>query len=97
MKRLKTLRFAGAGMAMAALLAVGCQTTLTLNDDNLETEITSWIQEQGAGAATVVCPDDRPLQQGDTFQCVGTFADGSTVTLQVTQTDSAGNVTWTVV
>ncbi len=85
------------GLAAAALFLVGCQTTLLLNDDNLEASITSWIQEQGGGEATVTCPDDRPLQQGDTFQCVATFADASTITLEVTQTDNAGNVTWRVV
>ena len=93
----KRVRLAGLGLAAAAVLVLGCQTTLTLNDDNLETEIASGIEQQGAGTSTVACPDDRPIQQGDTFQCVATFGDGSTVTLQVTQTDDAGNVTWQVV
>ena len=96
MKRLKTMSGVGAALSAAALLLAGCGTTLTLNDDNLEAAITTWIADQGSGDATVTCPDDRPLQQGDTFQCVATFADGSTVTLQVTQTDNAGNVTWQV-
>jgi hypothetical protein len=85
-----------ASFAAAALL-LACNTTLTLNDDNLETEIINWIAQQGGGAATVTCPDDRPLLAGDTFPCQATVADGSTVTLQVTQTDNTGNVTWEVI
>jgi hypothetical protein len=84
-----------AAMGAAALLAA-CNTTLLLNDDNLEIEIASWISDQGGGIATVTCPDDRPLRQGDTFQCEAALEDGSTVTLQVTQTDDTGNVSWTV-
>jgi hypothetical protein len=84
------------GLAAAALLA-GCGTTLLLNDANLESSIASWIEQQGAGTSTVTCPDDRPLQQGDVFECQAVLADGQTVTLQVTQTDNNGNVTWDIV
>jgi hypothetical protein len=93
----RRLRAAGLALCATAVVAVACQTTLTLNDDNLETEIASWIEQQGGGTSTVACPDDRPIQQGDTFQCVATFPDGSTATLQVTQSDNSGNVTWQVV
>ena len=96
MDTLKGLRLAGLGLVVTGMLAVGCQTTLLLDDANLERELASWIEQQGSGASTVSCPDDRPLQQGDTFQCTATFPDGSTATFQVTQTDSAGNVSWVV-
>jgi|SRR5918995_7547601 hypothetical protein len=90
-------RGAGLGLAAAALLAVACQTTLTLDSDNLQTEIASGFQEQTGIAVTVSCPDDRPLQQGDTFTCTAAAADGQSYTIQVTQTDAAGNVNWQVV
>jgi hypothetical protein len=94
MGMLDKVRLGGAGLAIAALVAVGCQTTLLLNDDNLESEISSWVLQTAGEPGVVTCPDDRPIQQGDTFQCVVTFGDGSTATLQVTQTDNSGNVTW---
>ena len=95
MRKHKRVRFAGLGLATAALLVAGCQTTL--NDENLETAISSWIVERGGEQAVVTCPDDRPVQQGDTFPCVATFGDGSTATFQVTQTDNTGNVSWQLI
>jgi hypothetical protein len=71
--------------------------TLSLNGDQLEQVITAGISEQIGVTVTVVCPDDRPMQQGDVFTCTATTADGQPRTVEVTQTDSAGNVSWRLV
>ena len=81
----------------AVALAAACSTTLLLNNDNLQTEIAKWIQDNYGLTATVTCPDDRPIKQGDVFQCQAATSDGQQVTFEVTQTDSAGHVNFRVV
>jgi hypothetical protein len=97
MSKFKRLRLAGLGLAAAALLAAGCDTTVYLNTEQLEQEIMAEFQSQTGLALTLSCPDDRPIQQGDVFTCTGEGSDGNTYTIQVTQTDAAGNVSWTTV
>ncbi|HYI22025.1 MAG TPA: DUF4333 domain-containing protein [Candidatus Limnocylindrales bacterium] len=84
-------------VAAAPLLAAACSTTLVLDDARLEQVIATQFQQQtGVGLTGVSCPDDTPLAQGNTIQCTATAADGQTLTIQVTQTDNAGNVNWEV-
>jgi hypothetical protein len=45
---------------------------------------------------TVSCPDDIEVATGGTFTCTATDADGTTMTIQGTQTDDQGNVTYKV-
>jgi hypothetical protein len=82
---------------LLALAAVGCNTTLTLDDQALEGKISQDYEAQiGVGLTTVDCPSDRPLQQGDTFTCSATTEQGENLVITVTQTDSAGTVHWQV-
>jgi hypothetical protein len=82
---------------LLALAAIGCNTTLTLNDQVLEQKITQDFQVQTQHSLTTIdCPSDRPLQQGDTFTCSATTDDGESLVITVTQTDNAGNVHWSV-
>lgn len=46
--------------------------------------------------ASVTCPDSREIKAGDVFECVATPAVGGRLTVQVTQKDDTGNVTWEV-
>jgi hypothetical protein len=86
-----------ASAAIAAALFVACNSSLTLDNDTLQRTITSGLQEQAQVAATVSCPDDRPIKAGDVFQCQAVTEDGTTLTIQVTQTDDTGHVNWQVV
>lgn len=83
--------------AMAAALFVACNSSLTLDNDKLQQVIANGLQEQAQVTATVSCPDDRPIKAGDVFQCQALTEDGTTLTIQVTQTDDSGNVNWQVV
>jgi len=81
-----------------ALSAAACQTTLTLDDARLEQVITDQFKTQtGVTLTAVDCPDDRPLQQGDTFNCTATTELDEALTIEVTQTDDTGNVSWKTV
>ncbi len=44
--------------------------------------------------ASVTCPEDRPLAEGDTFTCQAMLGSGEAVTIDATQTDGDGNITW---
>ena len=86
-----------ASAAMAAALFIACNSSLTLDNDKLQQVIANGLQEQAQVTATVSCPDDRPIKAGDVFQCQALTEDGTTLTIQVTQTDDSGNVNWQVV
>jgi hypothetical protein len=90
------IRTAAVFIASAAL-AAACSTTLLLNNDNLQTEIATWVQQNYGVSATVSCPDDRPIKQGDVFQCQATTSDGQNVVFEVTQTDNTGHVNFKIV
>ncbi len=84
-------------VAAAPVLAAACSTTPVLDDDRLEEVISTQFEQQtGVGLTSISCPDDTPIEQGNTFQCTATAADGQTLTMQVTQTDDAGRVNWEV-
>lgn len=78
---------------IAALALAGC--TQVLDDQELESEISSGIEEQtGVTGVSVDCPSDVPLEQGNTFNCSATSDEGDVGQVQVTQTDDEGNVRW---
>lgn len=85
------LFFAAAGLL--AFASAACQTTLSLDDANLERTLTERLQTQGVTVNSIDCPDDRPLQQGDTFTC-SADTDVGELTFAVTQTDDKGNVSF---
>lgn len=93
---LNTLARPVATLGVAALLFVGCNSTPVLNNDNLQNSIAQWLQSNYGETATVSCPGNRPIQMGDVFNCTATSDSGTTVTLQVTQTDNTGSVSWNI-
>jgi len=89
----------GTLLLVVAMLGVGagCTRTRTLDgqglNEKLAADLSQKLNEQGI---TVSCPDDVPAQAGGTFECTATTPDGKQITLQVTQTDDQGNVTYDV-
>ena len=82
--------------ALGGLLLAACNVTLTLNTENLESNITTELQRQNQGLTvnSVTCPE-RPLQINDTFTCTASTSSGD-VTVRATQTDDQGHVSWVV-
>ena len=79
-------------------LAGGCSRAKTLDGNGLEETLRPKVEQQlGTQGITVDCPDDEPAQAGATFQCTATSAAGKTMTIEITQTDDKGNVTYKVV
>jgi hypothetical protein len=82
---------------LASLALVGgCTRTKTLDANGLEEMLRAKIEQQlGTQGITVDCPGDEPVKAGATFQCTATSAAGKTLTIEVTQADDHGRVTWT--
>jgi hypothetical protein len=73
---------------------VGCSTGPRIVD---HAELEAGIMAQSPDSvriASVSCPDDRVLRQGDTFTCGGTLDTGEPVTFVATQTDGDGDITF---
>jgi hypothetical protein len=88
----------GTLLATAAAALLACTATLSLDDDRLEQVIQEGILSQaGVTVSQVTCPEDTPIAQGNVSQCTATTSDGQQLTIEVTQTDAAGNVNWRVI
>jgi hypothetical protein len=86
------------GVMRARTMVVGCMLlgavacTKTLDSGGLEDQIRSLLQQRGGPSVeSVSCPDDVKVQAGSTFSCTAS-GDGTTWTIDVTQTDDEGNV-----
>jgi Domain of unknown function (DUF4333) len=86
-------------VVVATLAVAGaCTRTRTLDASELNTKIATDMQSNlGIQGASVSCPDDVSVEAGRTFNCTATTPDGGTMTIEVTQSDDQGNVTYKVV
>jgi hypothetical protein len=85
---------------LVAMLAVAgaCTRSRTLDASELNKQIATDMQAKklAVEGVAVSCPDDVPAEAGRTFDCTATNPDGTTLTIQVTQTDDQGRVTYKV-
>ena len=81
---------------MAAALFLGaCSKTIDI--PKVESEIKSGILTQtGISVLSVDCPDEVDAEEGNTFECTAVGEDGSTATVEVTQTSDEGDIRWEV-
>jgi hypothetical protein len=85
--------------AALALLAgtAGCGKE-KIDTERAESAIRAGITRQtGLRIASVSCPEDVEVRQGDTFRCVARAANGQRAAVEVTQRDGEGGVTWRLV
>jgi Domain of unknown function (DUF4333) len=84
------------GVLALVLAAAACSKTLdtTELEGSLKDQLETQLEVSGL---TVECPDDIEAKAGDTFRCTATGTDGSAATVEVTQTDDQGNLTWEIV
>jgi hypothetical protein len=69
----------------------------SLNKTSMESSLKTQLEAKtGITGVTVTCPDGIKAEKGGTFTCTAA-AQGQTVTVQVTQTDDQGNVTFKIV
>ena len=83
--------------AILAVAAAGCTSVNMLDTDNLESVLKEQIESQTTTViASVDCPDDVEIEKGATSECTAEDTEGTTFTIEVTQTDDQGNVDWEV-
>ena len=81
-----------------ALIVAAAACSKTLDTTELEGSLKDQLETQlDVSGLTVDCPDDIEAAAGDTFRCTATGSDGSEATIEVTQTDDQGNLTWEIV
>jgi hypothetical protein len=79
---------------LAAAALAGCGRNLEMTA--VRKTITEGIAAQaGLEIVSVACPE-RTVKANDVFQCVAVPKGGGTLTIDVTQTDDQGSVTWKV-
>jgi hypothetical protein len=84
-------------VAALALIVAAASCSKTLDTTELEGSLKDQLETQlDVTGLTVDCPDDIEAAAGDTFRCTATGSDGQ-VTIEVTQTDDQGNLTWEIV
>ena len=88
-KRGEVASLGGAIIVLAfAILACG-----KVQHGKVEQSIRDKLATKGMALTSLTCPD-RPIKQGDKFDCDGVDSDGQKLTFHVEQTDSAGSVDW---
>ncbi|WP_196358140.1 DUF4333 domain-containing protein [Nodosilinea nodulosa] len=82
------------GLGLLGLSACGNR----LNTTDIESSIKADIERQGRRLSlnAVRCPSDVSRQAGAYFRCVGELNPEGTFTINVTQQDNQGNITWEV-
>lgn len=83
-------------LPLAALGLTACGNRL--DTEAVEAMIKADIERQGRRLSlqSVLCPSDVTRQAGAYFRCVGELSSAGTFTINVTQLDAQGNVTWEV-
>ena len=71
----------------------GCERMLDI--DKVEGAIKTGLAEQlEIPFATVTCPESRTMKAGDAFECKAVAETGGDLTVQVTQNDDSGAISW---
>lgn len=86
----------GIALGLGALALGGCGNRL--DTAAIEASLKADIERQGRRLALrqVRCPRDVPRQAGAYFRCVGELEPDGTFTINVTQQDTQGTITWEV-
>ena len=89
-------RLALGGLGCLALALSGCSNRL--DTGAVETTLKADIERQGRRLSlnAVRCPSDVTRQAGAYFRCVGELNPEGTFTINVTQQDTQGTITWEV-
>ncbi|MGZ4707792.1 MAG: DUF4333 domain-containing protein [Acidimicrobiales bacterium] len=80
-----------------ALAWSGCSGPRVIDHTRLEQGIIDQSSSGEVAITSVSCPEGRRLREGDTFICQATLSTGQPVTVEATQTNGDGDVTFTQV
>ena len=81
-------------IAVAVVLLGAIASRSQLDTATIEQEIAQSLSASSGRTTTVVCPDEVTIAALDTFLCAASDQGGGATTVEVTQDDDQGNVTW---
>lgn len=82
-------------VALCVIPLVACNALRPhLDDKKIEASIRSEFKSQGVDIKNIDCPENRPLKEGDEFECKVKDDDGDDLTIKVEQTDAHGSIKW---
>jgi Domain of unknown function (DUF4333) len=85
-----------AAACLVLLALAGCGKKL--ETDKIEVEVKKVLTDRtGIQIVSVTCPDDVDVKKGDTFRCTARPSTGKPLSIEVTQEDDEGRVTWKLV
>ena len=79
-----------AAVPLVAVLSVACSSSNLFDSNRLQQVLAQWLDDNAQVTATVACPNNEPLKQGQSFTCNAVTDDGLTLTIKVTETDNQG-------
>ncbi len=85
------------GLALASLMLVAAACRDRIDVADLETRVAQDLRTQYQTTFDVACPDDVEVGKGTDFECTATGADGTSLTLRMTQVDDQASVTYDIV
>ena len=85
-------------LALAIAALAGCGSKSSLNTTKIEKFISQDAAQRLAldGSLVVSCPDSVTPQKGDTFTCFAKTPGVDRITVNVTQKDAKGNISWSM-
>jgi hypothetical protein len=82
-------------IAVVVVLALSLSSTV-LDRNAVERDIAAQFEQREGVAVDLSCAEEMKVNEGETYDCTGTTADGEDVTLQITITDEdSAAYTWT--
>jgi hypothetical protein len=82
-------------IALVVVLVMSLQSTV-LDPAAVEREVAAQFEQREGVAVELDCADDMEVNEGATYECSGTTADGESVTLRIAITDAeSASYTWT--
>lgn len=76
------------------LPALFSASTPTFDKAGTEQEIIEQAAAKGITYSTVECPTTPSIREGNTFQCIASVSDGTTLSLNIRIQDNQGSYTW---
>ena len=82
-------------IALVVVLVMSLQSTV-LDPAAVERDVAAQFEQREGVAVELDCADDMEVNEGATYECSGTTADGESVTLRIAITDAeSASYTWT--
>ena len=87
-------RSLASAVAVAVVMAGKVASRSQLDTATIERQVAESLSTSSGRTTTVICPDEVALAESAVFACTASEAGGTSSTIEVTQEDGDGSVTW---